>query len=86
MPHSNMLNEAKIKINIENLELFYGNNHALKKINIKIPENHITAFIGPSGCGKSSLLKCLNRMNDLISNVKIGICHYLGLRRHQHES
>lgn len=61
----------KIKISVENLDLFYGSNHALKKINLKIPTNKITAFIGPSGCGKSSLLKCLNRMNDLVSNAVI---------------
>ena len=65
------MNKNNTKIKIENLELFYGNNHALKSINLKIPANNITAFIGPSGCGKSSLLKCLNRMNDLVSNVKI---------------
>jgi len=63
--------EEQIKVNVENLDLFYGPSHALKKISIKIPTNQITAFIGPSGCGKSSLLKCLNRMNDLVSHVKI---------------
>ena len=59
------------KIQAENLNLFYGTNHALKDINIAIKENHITAFIGPSGCGKSTFLKTLNRMNDLVENVKI---------------
>ena len=53
------------KIEIVDLDLFYGNYHALKKINIKIKENEITAFIGPSGCGKSTCLRTINRMNDL---------------------
>ncbi len=55
----------------ENLCLWYGENQALKNININIPENNITALIGPSGCGKSTFLKTLNRMNDLIPIVKI---------------
>lgn len=59
------------KISISDLELYYGNFKALKDINLKIPENEITAFIGPSGCGKSTLLKSLNRMNDLIEGCKI---------------
>lgn len=59
------------KIKAENLNLFYGSNHALKDINMDISEKEITAFIGPSGCGKSTFLKTLNRMNDLIENVKI---------------
>lgn len=54
-----------------NLNLYYGNNHALKNINMKIEQNAITALIGPSGCGKSTFLKTLNRMNDLIDCVKI---------------
>lgn len=58
-------------IKAENLNLWYGENHALKNINIKIPEKQITALIGPSGCGKSTFLKTLNRMNDLIENCKI---------------
>ena len=59
------------KITAENLNLYYGNFQALKNINIKIPANSITALIGPSGCGKSTFLRTLNRMNDLIENVKI---------------
>ena len=59
------------KISIENLDLFYGNFHALKSINLDIADNEITAFIGPSGCGKSTLLKSLNRMNDLVEDCKI---------------
>ena len=59
------------KISTLDLNLYYGNNHALKNINLDIYENQITAFIGPSGCGKSSYLKTLNRMNDLVPNVTI---------------
>jgi len=60
-----------IKFDIQNLDLFYGDFHALKSVNLPIKENEITAFIGPSGCGKSTLLKSLNRMNDLVENCKI---------------
>lgn len=59
------------KISVENLNLFYGENHALKDVNMDIKDHAITAFIGPSGCGKSTFLKCLNRMNDLVENVRI---------------
>lgn len=55
----------------KNLCLWYGENEALKNINLSIPENSITALIGPSGCGKSTFLKTLNRMNDLVPNVRI---------------
>ena len=58
-------------INVNNLNLWYGNHQALKNINMAIEKNKITAFIGPSGCGKSTLLKCLNRMNDLVDICKI---------------
>lgn len=61
----------KTKISTSDLNLYYGNNHALKNINLDIYENQITAFIGPSGCGKSTYLKTLNRMNDLVPNVTI---------------
>ena len=60
-----------IKFDIQNLNLHYGNFHALKEINLGITEKEITAFIGPSGCGKSTLLKTLNRMNDLIENCNV---------------
>lgn len=63
--------ENKVKISTQNLNLYYGENHALKNINLDLYENKITAFIGPSGCGKSTYLKTLNRMNDLVPNVKI---------------
>ena len=59
------------KIEISNLNLHYGNFHALKNINLDIQEKEITAFIGPSGCGKSTLLKSINRMNDLVEGCKI---------------
>ena len=59
------------KFDISHLNLHYGDFHALKDVNMKIEPNKITAFIGPSGCGKSTYLKTLNRMNDLVPNVKI---------------
>lgn len=59
------------KLRAENLNLYYGTNHALKDVNMEIRSNAITAFIGPSGCGKSTFLKTLNRMNDLVDGVKI---------------
>ena len=59
------------KISVSKLNLYYGENHALKDINMKIEENAVTALIGPSGCGKSTFLKTLNRMNDTVKNVKI---------------
>lgn len=59
------------KISVSNLNLYYGQNHALKSVNMEILENEITAFIGPSGCGKSTFLKTLNRMNDLVEGVRI---------------
>ena len=61
----------KTKIDVKNLNLYYGTNQALYDINVKLFENKITALIGPSGCGKSTFLRCINRMNDLIPVVKI---------------
>ncbi len=63
--------ENKNVLKINNLNLFYGDFQALKGINIEIEKNQVTALIGPSGCGKSTFLRTLNRMNDLIDNVKI---------------
>lgn len=63
--------EAKTKISARSLNLYYGENHALKDISLDLYEHKITAFIGPSGCGKSTFLKTLNRMNDLVAGVKI---------------
>ena len=62
---------SEIKISTRKLNLFYGDNHALKDIDMDMKAGAITAFIGPSGCGKSTFLKTLNRMNDLVPNVKI---------------
>lgn len=60
-----------VKMSVKNLDLYYGQKQALKNINMDIHSNAITALIGPSGCGKSTFLKTLNRMNDLIDNVRI---------------
>jgi phosphate transport system ATP-binding protein len=61
----------EIKVNVENVELFYGSFQALHGITLAIPAREVTAFIGPSGCGKSTLLRSINRMNDLIDGVTI---------------
>jgi len=61
----------KISIEVRDLDLYYGNDQALKGVNLKIAHNRVTAFIGPSGCGKSTLLRCFNRMNDLIDICSI---------------
>lgn len=66
-----MVLEKQPKINISNLDLYYGDFHALKNVNLPILPGEITAFIGPSGCGKSTLLKSLNRMNDLVEGCRI---------------
>lgn len=68
------------KLVVENLDLFYNNFQALKKINVAFKEHEITALIGPSGCGKSTLLKTLNRMNDLVEG-----CHIKGTIRLDNE-
>ncbi|MEM7055204.1 MAG: phosphate ABC transporter ATP-binding protein PstB [Pseudomonadota bacterium] len=65
------IDNEKICIDVRSLDLYYGNDQALKDINMKIPDNRVTAFIGPSGCGKSTLLRCFNRMNDLIDSCRI---------------
>lgn len=62
---------AEAVIEVENLDLYYGSNQALKQIALSIPRHQVTAFIGPSGCGKSTLLRCFNRMNDLLDIVRI---------------
>lgn len=59
------------KFAIHNMDLYYNTFHALKNINLELPEHEVSAFIGPSGCGKSTLLKSLNRMNDLVEGCKI---------------
>ena len=58
-------------ISTQNLNLWYGQSHALQSVSMAVPKNHVTALIGPSGCGKSTLLRCFNRLNDLIDHVKI---------------
>jgi phosphate transport system ATP-binding protein len=60
-----------IKVSVKELSIYYGDNQALKKITMDIPDKKVTAFIGPSGCGKSTFLRTLNRMNDLIENVRV---------------
>lgn len=65
------MNTSTVKIAANGLNLYYGSNHALKNVSMELLTNKITAFIGPSGCGKSTFLKTLNRMNDLVPNVKI---------------
>ena len=62
---------ANSKISVENLNLHYGENHALKDVNMEIADHAITTFIGPSGCGKSTFLRCLNRMNDLVDGCRV---------------
>lgn len=69
MDNKHMADE--VKMSVKNLDLYYGQKQALKNINMDVHSNAITALIGPSGCGKSTFLKTLNRMNDLIDNVRI---------------
>lgn len=63
---------APAAIEVENLDFYYGDYHALHGIDLRIPAHQVTAFIGPSGCGKSTLLRCFNRMNDLVAGSRIG--------------
>ncbi len=63
--------ESETLIDVKNMNLWYGDNQAIKNVSLEIPKNRITALIGPSGCGKSTFLKSLNRMNDLVEGVKI---------------
>lgn len=60
-----------VKLDIKNVDFWYGEKHALKNINLQIYEREVTAFIGPSGCGKTTLLRCLNRSNDFIPGTKL---------------
>ncbi|MFC7134273.1 MULTISPECIES: phosphate ABC transporter ATP-binding protein PstB [Salinibaculum] len=59
------------KLTVEDLDVYYGDDHALKDVSMEIPENSVTALIGPSGCGKSTFLRCLNRMNDRIKSARV---------------
>ena len=66
--------QSPSKMEAKDLDLYYGDFQALKKINLAMPEHRITAFIGPSGCGKSTFIKSLNRMNDLVADCRIASC------------
>ncbi|MGM0594114.1 MAG: phosphate ABC transporter ATP-binding protein PstB [Pseudomonadota bacterium] len=70
-PRHRKLAEEQICLNVEDLNLYYGEKQALKRIHLQIPRQRVSAFIGPSGCGKSTLLRCFNRMNDLVDGVRI---------------
>ena len=63
--------DGRAKFAVDDLNVYYGDDHALKNISIEIPENSVTALIGPSGCGKSTFLRCLNRMNDRIKAARV---------------
>jgi phosphate transport system ATP-binding protein len=70
-PEQPDLTASPVRIGVRNLDLYYGDHHALKDVNIDIRDKQITSFIGPSGCGKSTLLRCLNRMNDYVKSCRI---------------
>jgi phosphate transport system ATP-binding protein len=63
--------DGEAKLTVSDLDVYYGDDHALKDVSMEIPENSVTALIGPSGCGKSTFLRCLNRMNDRIKSARI---------------
>ncbi|WP_172844334.1 MULTISPECIES: phosphate ABC transporter ATP-binding protein PstB [Thiohalobacter] len=65
------IDREDICLEVQGLDLYYGQSQALKQISMAIPRNRVTAYIGPSGCGKSTLLRCFNRMNDLVDGVRI---------------
>ncbi len=69
--HPSTLTWEETIVKTENLNVYYGNVHALKNVNVKIPKNRVTAIMGPSGCGKTTLLKCFNRLIELTNGVKI---------------
>ena len=69
--HPSTLTWEETIVKTENLNVYYGNVHALKNVNVKIPKNQVTAIMGPSGCGKTTLLKCFNRLIELTNGVKI---------------
>ncbi|MDQ2054753.1 MULTISPECIES: phosphate ABC transporter ATP-binding protein PstB [Halobellus] len=63
--------DGRTKLAVEDLDVYYGDDHALKSVSMDIPEQSVTALIGPSGCGKSTFLRCLNRMNDRINSARV---------------
>ncbi|GAB6042820.1 phosphate ABC transporter ATP-binding protein PstB [Endothiovibrio diazotrophicus] len=65
------LDDEETCIEVRNLDLYYGDKHALKDVTLSMPRRRVTAYIGPSGCGKSTLLRCFNRMNDLVDSARI---------------
>ncbi|MDF1715652.1 MAG: ATP-binding cassette domain-containing protein, partial [Antarcticimicrobium sp.] len=65
------LEQTDIKISARNVQVFYGDTHAIKDVDVDIEDKTVTAFIGPSGCGKSTFLRCLNRMNDTIDICRV---------------
>ena len=71
MENKEIITNNKTAIGVKDLDLYYGDFKALKKVNMDIEKGKITAFIGPSGCGKSTMLRCFNRMNDLVDDCKI---------------
>jgi phosphate transport system ATP-binding protein len=71
IPEAKIVDKSPPIFRIENVDFYYGDNRALKSINLEISERKATAFIGPSGCGKTTLLRCLNRMNDLVLNTRV---------------
>ncbi len=70
-PRNRHLQDENICLEVKDLDLYYGDKQALKRVNMQIPRQRVSAFIGPSGCGKSTLLRCFNRMNDLVDGVRI---------------
>ena len=72
--------ERKVVYSTQNLDLWYGDNHALQNINLDILENNVTAIIGPSGCGKSTYIKALNRMVELVPSVKLQVRFYIVIK------
>ena len=65
------IEDSPVRMSVEHLDLYYGDNHALKDVSIDLRDRQVTSFIGPSGCGKSTLLRCLNRMNDMVKDCRI---------------
>jgi phosphate transport system ATP-binding protein len=78
MEESSYENQEMV-VRLRDVNVFYGTNHAVKDVTVDVPRNRITAFIGPSGCGKSTVLRCINRMNDLIPTARVeGSIQYFG--------